>query len=142
MVRAAVKGRNGSGDLKILSVTCLTSLDAADLEELGINQTVEQYVRLRVQSALRAGCDGVISSALEADMIRGMVPQYFKIVTPAIRSQGDDPGDQKRVATPKMAILNGADHIVVGRPILNADDKREKAKAILGEIENALSEMR
>ena len=84
VVRAAVKGRNGSGNVKLLSVTCLTSLDINDLRDLGIGLTVEEYVKVRVNSALRAGCDGVISSALEARMIRDMVGSDFKIVTPAI----------------------------------------------------------
>lgn len=141
VVKAAVKGRNGNNNLKLLSVTCLTSLDASDLLDQGISLSVEEYVRNRVRSAINAGCDGVISSGHEAAMIRKMAPSGFKIVTPAIRSLGDSAGDQKRIATPKSAILAGADHLVVGRPILNADNRRAKAQAMLAEVEEALAEL-
>jgi len=135
VMMAAVKGRGGS-DLKIMAVTVLTSLDDNSLYDMGYFNTVEELVMHRVRQAVAAGVDGVISSPLEAKKIRGIVPKDFLIVTPGVRMQGGDKGDQKRVATPKDALRDGASHIVVGRPITQAKDPRAAALEILANIGN------
>ena len=136
-IRAAIKGR-GNKNLKILSVTILTSLDAADMLDLGLSRSVEEYVMYRTKNALDAGCDGVIASGLEAKKIREMAGDHLLIVTPAIRSEGVAHDDQKRVSTPAEAISNGADYLVVGREITKATDPGKGAERIIMQIEKAL----
>jgi len=134
VMRAAAKGAIGS-DLKILGVTVLTSLDKADLEDIGYRQSAKTLVMRRAAQAVEAGIDGVVSSPLEAASIRRKVGNDFLIVTPGVRMPGGDKGDQKRVATPYDALnKNGASHIVVGRPINAARDPKAAAQAILGNI--------
>ncbi len=130
---AAVRGR-GDSALKIMAVTVLTSLDDAALTDMGYFMTVEELVMHRVRQAVAAGVDGVIASPLEAQKIRANVPDGFLIVTPGVRLPGGDKGDQKRIATPKDALTNGASHIVVGRPITQAADPREAALEILANV--------
>lgn len=127
---SAAKGR-GDSDLKILGVTVLTSLDQDALFANGYHNTPEELVMHRVQQALEAGIDGVVSSPLEAAKIRALVPKDFLVVTPGVRMPGGDLGDQKRVATPGAALKSGASHIVVGRPITAAEDPRAAALAII-----------
>ncbi|WP_089727354.1 orotidine-5'-phosphate decarboxylase [Candidatus Thiosymbion oneisti] len=132
MLRAAVGEKNG---LKILAVTVLTSLDQGDLEDLGFQCDVEALVRSRAQRALEIGCDGVISSGLEISSLRRDLGDQFIIVVPGIRPVQNRPvDDQKRVVTPTQAFQRGADFIVVGRPIRDAEDPRAKAEAIQAEI--------
>lgn len=139
-IRAAVHGR-GTTDLKILSVTVLTSLDAADMADLGYEGVnIEKLALFRAGKALEAGADGVITSGKEAAAIREMAGSKLTIVTPGVRPDGTPINDQKRVVTPREAIRNGADYVVVGRPVLQASDPRKMAEGILGEIERALSE--
>lgn len=135
VVRAAAQGRAGS-DLKILAVTVLTSLDRADLDANLIRAgSVAEIALERAARALEAGADGVIASPQEAAAIRAMPQARGKlIVTPGVRPAGADKGDQKRVATPAQAIADGADHIVVGRPVWQAADPRAAARAILAEL--------
>ncbi|MFT7593970.1 MAG: orotidine-5'-phosphate decarboxylase [Paracoccaceae bacterium] len=135
VVRAAKEGAAGS-DLKILAVTILTSLDRADLDMSLIKSgNLPDLVIERAGRAFDAGADGVISSPQEAGTIRALPESVGKlIVTPGVRPVGADLGDQKRVATPASAIANGADHIVVGRPVWQADDPRVAADAILNEM--------
>lgn len=133
VMAAAVKGR-GTSKLKIMAVTVLTSLDDAALVEMGYFATAKELVLHRVRQAVKAGVDGVISSPLEAAEIRAMVPDDFLIVTPGVRMPGGDAGDQKRVATPAVALNNGASHIVVGRPITQSNDPRAAVEAILNNI--------
>ena len=133
VMAAAVKGR-GTSKLKIMAVTVLTSLDDAALVEMGYFATAKELVLHRVRQAVKAGVDGVISSPLEAAEIRAMVPDDFLIVTPGVRMPGGDAGDQKRVATPAVALNNGASHIVVGRPITQSKDPRAAVEAILNNI--------
>lgn len=128
VMKAAVKGR--SGQLKILGVTVLTSLDEQALIDIGYHHTAEELVLHRVRQAMESGVDGVVSSPLEADKIRAIVPDDFLIVTPGVRMSGQDIGDQKRIATPSDAIQAGASHIVVGRPITQANDPSAAAQAI------------
>lgn len=130
VMASAVKGR-GSSKLKIMAVTVLTSLDDAALVEMGYFMNAEELVLHRVRQAVKAGVDGVISSPLEAEKIRAMVPKKFLIVTPGVRMPGGDKGDQKRIATPGAALASGASHIVIGRPISQANDPKAAAQAIL-----------
>ncbi len=130
VMASAAQGR-GDSDLKVLGVTVLTSLDQAALEEIGYHESAEDLVMRRVDQALIAGIDGVVSSPLEAANIRKRVPDDFLIVTPGVRMPGGDKGDQKRVATPGDALKSGASHIVVGRPITAADDPQQAALDIL-----------
>ncbi|PHS38623.1 MAG: orotidine-5'-phosphate decarboxylase [Robiginitomaculum sp.] len=133
VMAAAVRGR-GNSSLKIMAVTVLTSLDDGALADMGYFMTVEELVMHRVKQAVAAGVDGVISSPLEAKKIRAIVPRDFLLVTPGVRLPGGDKGDQKRIATPRNALTNGASHIVVGRPITQADDPRKAALEILASI--------
>ncbi|WP_299929315.1 orotidine-5'-phosphate decarboxylase [uncultured Pelagimonas sp.] len=135
VVRAAKEGAAGT-DLKILAVTILTSLDRNDLDASLIESgDIPDLVATRAGRAFDAGADGVISSPNEAAMIRALPEAAGKlIVTPGVRPAGADLGDQKRIATPAAAIANGADHIVVGRPIHQADDPRAAARSIVAEL--------
>lgn len=119
------------GDVGILAVTVLTSLDRGDLDDLGFRCDVEQLVLSRARRALEAGCDGVISSGLEARTLRRSVDNRLIVVTPGIRPVDNRPeDDQKRVVTVQEAFGNGADYIVVGRPIRDAADPRVAAESI------------
>ncbi len=124
------------GDLKLLAVTVLTSLDRGDLDDLGFDCDVEALVVSRARRALEAGCDGVVSSGLEVPILRREVDDKLFVVTPGIRPVENRPSDdQKRVVSVEQAFTNGADHIVVGRPIRDADDPRAAAEAIQATIE-------
>ena len=135
VVAAAKQGAAGT-DMKILAVTILTSLDRADLDAALIQPgDLADLVLTRAGRALDAGADGVIASPQEAAAIRALPEATGKlIVTPGVRPQGAALGDQKRVATPGQAIADGADHIVVGRPIWQAEDPAAAARAVLQEI--------
>lgn len=135
VVRAAKEGAAGT-DLKILAVTILTSLDRADLDAGLIKQgDMAELVSERADNAFEAGADGVIASPQEAAMIRALPSSEGRlIVTPGVRPLGAALGDQKRVATPAQAVADGADHIVVGRPIWAADNPRASVEAILAEL--------
>jgi orotidine-5'-phosphate decarboxylase len=135
VVRAAKQGAAGSG-LKILAVTILTSLDRADLDAgLIVPGDMAEIVTTRAARALEAGADGVIASPREAALIRALPEAAGRlIVTPGVRPAGSDAGDQKRIETPATAIANGADHIVVGRPVWKAADPRAAALAIQAEL--------
>ena len=132
-MRAAVAGAAGSG-LGILGVTVLTSCDDEDLSEAGYRFGVVEMVRRRAEQAQALGLQGLVASAAEAKGIRAAVGPKMILVTPGIRLAGADVGDQKRVATPASAIRDGADYLVVGRPITIASDPREAAMAIVEEI--------
>ena len=119
------------GDVKILAVTVLTSLDRGDLDDLGFSVEVEKLVLSRARRALEAGCDGVVSSGLEAPMLREFIDHRLLVVTPGIRPVENKPvDDQKRTVDVAQAFANGADYIVVGRPIRDAADPRAAAEAI------------
>lgn len=135
VVRAAKEGASGK-DMKILAVTVLTSLDRGDLDACCLKAgDVQELVIERAAKAFEAGADGVISSPQEAALIRALPQAQGKlIVTPGVRPAGADMGDQKRVATPSQAIADGADHIVVGRPVINAADPRGIAQMILSQL--------
>ncbi|RMF96437.1 MAG: orotidine-5'-phosphate decarboxylase [Gammaproteobacteria bacterium] len=129
------------GALKILAVTVLTSLDRGDLEDLGFSCDVRELVLSRARRALEAGCDGVVASGLELPAMRAAIDRRLLVVTPGIRPVDNRPlDDQKRVVTPEQAFRDGADHIVVGRPIRDAADPRAAAEAIQTSIAAALAE--
>lgn len=138
VVRAAATGKGGK-DMKILAVTILTSLDRNDLDASLIKAgDITDLVQERAGLALSNGADGVIASPQEAALIRALPEAEGKlIVTPGVRPVGADLGDQKRVMTPAQAIANGADHVVVGRPIWATSDPRAAAHAILSELNSA-----
>ena len=126
---------NKGDDLKILAVTVLTSLDRGDLDDLGFDCDIEALVLSRARRALEAGCDGVISSGLEAPKLREFIDEKLLVITPGIRPVDNKPtGDQKRVVSVEQAFINGADHIVVGRPIRDAESPRAAAEAIQATI--------
>ncbi len=128
------------GDVKILAVTVLTSLDRGDLEDLGFRCDVEQLVLSRARRALEAGCDGVVSSGLEAKLLRQHLDERLLVVTPGIRPvENRLADDQKRVVSVEDAFTNGADYIVVGRPIRDAADPQAAAEAIQGTIARIFS---
>lgn len=122
IIQAAVSAR---GSMKLLAVTVLTSFGEEDMRAMGMSQSVEELVFFRARRALELGCDGVVSSGLEAEKMRNELGEKLFIVTPGIRpglNIDDSADDQKRIVTAGMAIRNGADHVVVGRPITRADD--------------------
>jgi orotidine-5'-phosphate decarboxylase len=132
MIAAAVSAK---GRVKILAVTVLTSLDRGDLDDLGFQCDPEELVLSRARRALKLGCDGVISSGLEAARLRGELGESFLIVSPGIRPVENRPSDdQKRTVDVEDAFLRGADYIVVGRPIRLAADPRAKAEEIQAKI--------
>ncbi len=128
---AAVKEK---GEMKILAVTVLTSTGPADLAEMGYSGKLADLVRARARAAVETGCDGVIASGLEASGIKGNFGAKLLVVTPGIRPAGGDVADQKRVVDVAQAFGNGADYIVVGRPIRDAKDPAAAAEAIQSTI--------
>ncbi|MVF21950.1 orotidine-5'-phosphate decarboxylase [Methylocaldum sp. BRCS4] len=134
IMEAAAKAK---GNLKILAVTVLTSLDQGDLRDLGFECDVQRLVLSRARRALALGCDGVISSGLEVPALRREIDEKLLVISPGIRPVENRPtDDQKRVVTVEQAFLNGADYIVVGRPIRDADNPREAAEKVQAQIEN------
>jgi orotidine-5'-phosphate decarboxylase len=127
---------NKGDSLKVLGVTVLTSLDRGDLDDLGFDCDLEALVLSRAKQALDSGCDGVISSGLEVPKLREYVDNKLLVVSPGIRPVDNKPeGDQKRVVTVETAFSNGADYIVVGRPIRDASSPRAAAEAMQASIE-------
>ncbi len=121
IIQAALTDR---GNVKVLAVTVLTSFDETDMQQMGMTRPVQDLVLTRAKKAIALGCDGVVSSALEAKPLRQELGDNFLVVTPGIRPASAVPGedDQKRVATARNAMLNGASHVVIGRPIRTAHD--------------------
>jgi orotidine-5'-phosphate decarboxylase len=135
MLEAAGRAK---GEVKILAVTVLTSLDRGDLDDLGFQCDVEKLVLSRARRALEAGCDGVISSGMEAPALKRELGDRLLVVTPGIRPVENRPSDdQKRTVDVAQAFANGADYIVVGRPIRQAPDPRAAALAIQATIASA-----
>jgi orotidine-5'-phosphate decarboxylase len=135
-MRAAVKAAAGS-NLTLLGVTVLTSMDDADLAEAGYATTARDLVTTRAAQARDAGMGGIVCSPQEAAAVRAIIGPGMALVTPGIRPEGVDKGDQKRVATPGDAIAAGASHLVVGRPVTASADRRTAFRAILDEINTA-----
>jgi orotidine-5'-phosphate decarboxylase len=137
LMKSAVQARGNKG-LKLFIVTVLTSMDAEDIAEMGYTEhSAEQLVLFRARKALEAGCDGVIASGLEAKQIKELSGNNLLVVTPGIREKGYPEDDQKRRSTAEEAISAGADYLVVGRPITDAVNPREKAKEYLQEMQRA-----
>jgi orotidine-5'-phosphate decarboxylase len=134
-MKAALAGAAGS-KLKLLGVTVLTSMNDKDLVEAGYASGVETTVVHRARQAKSRGLAGLVLSPREVRMVRGVVGDHLILVTPGIRPKGSGAGDQKRVMTPAEAIVAGADHIVVGRPVTGAQDPKAAATAIIAEIES------
>ncbi len=134
MLRAAVDAAEG---LKILAVTALTSLDQGDMKDLGFECSVADLVLSRARRALEIGCHGVISSGLEAPVLRGALGDRFLVVTPGIRPVKNT-DDQKRTVDVKEAFGNGADYIVVGRPLRDAPDPISVIKGMQETIRSVL----
>ncbi|MCX8049060.1 MAG: orotidine-5'-phosphate decarboxylase [Methylohalobius sp.] len=125
----------GKGDnLQVLAVTVLTSLDDNSLKEMGYAEDISSLVLKRAKQAQRAGLDGVIASGLEAGLIRKEIGGEFLIITPGIRSTVDERADQKRIVTLEQAFQSGADYVVVGRPIRNAQNPKAAAHALQRQI--------
>lgn len=138
IIRAAVAEK---GDLNLLAVTVLTSFDESDLRAMGLTGSVEELVQMRARKALELGCDGVVSSGWEAERLRADFGDKFFIVTPGIRPGANveaPEDDQKRIMTAERALSNGADHVVVGRPISRAADPLAVVEAMRQNIRQAL----
>lgn len=132
-MRAAVAAARGT-DLCLLGVTVLTSMDQADLEEAGYHDTPEVLALKRARQAREAGMGGIVASAAEARVLRPVIGEKMALVTPGIRLEGGDHGDQKRVMTPGQAIKAGASHLVVARPVIEAADPVEAVQTILRDM--------
>jgi orotidine-5'-phosphate decarboxylase len=140
MLEAAVKGAEEAAGGKrkrpiLLGVTVLTSMDDGDLGKIGMAGSVKEKVMEFAKLALEAGLDGVVGSAEETAGIKKLCGKDFIVVTPGIRPLWSESGDQKRVVSPSEAVANGSDYIVVGRPVIEADDPRETVAKIIEEME-------
>ena len=132
IMQAAAKNK---GDLKVLAVTALTSLDRGDLDDLGFQCDVQQLVLSRAKRALSIGCDGIVSSGLEVPMLRENLAHKLLVITPGVRPVDNRiEDDQKRVVTVEQAFQNGADYIVIGRPIRDAENRKQMADKIQTQI--------
>jgi len=132
IMEAAAKEK---GDLKVLAVTALTSLDRGDLDDLGFQCDVQNLVLSRAKRALAIGCDGIVSSGLEVPLLRENLDHKLLVITPGVRpvdNRVED--DQKRVVTVEQAFQNGADYIVIGRPIRDAENRKAMADKIQSQI--------
>jgi orotidine-5'-phosphate decarboxylase len=134
MLQGAVKAARDGGHTKILAITVLTSLDDADLAQIGAQGPVGELVKRRAALAIEAGCDGIVASPHEVAAVRAIAPAGFLIVTPGVRPAGAAAGDQKRVMTPREARAAGADLVVVGRPLRDAQDPAAAARAVVDEL--------
>jgi len=141
LIQGAVGGK-GDASLKLFTVTVLTSMDAADIAELGYTHTaVEELVLFRARKALEAGCDGVIASGQEVKRIKEVTGNKLLVVAPGIREASAPADDQKRRTTARDAILAGADYLVIGRPITGAINPRSEAERLLGVMQAAFDEL-
>jgi len=139
IIRAAVAGK---GDLALLAVTVLTSFGQEDMQAMGMTQSVEELVYFRAKRALELGCEGVVSSGLEAKRLRDRLGSKLLIVTPGIRPGAniqEQQDDQQRIVTAGQAIADGADYLVVGRPITKAPDPIAVINLLQNEIKQALA---
>jgi orotidine-5'-phosphate decarboxylase len=136
MVAAA---KEAAGDAKVLAVTVLTSLKVVDAQKIGFARPLDEQVTALAKLARGAGADGIVCSPLEITAVRQAVDSDCVIVTPGIRPSGASKDDQARTATPSQAIANGADYLVVGRPIVKAVDRAAAVREILGEMNSKVS---
>jgi orotidine-5'-phosphate decarboxylase len=138
ILRAAAEAKQG---VKILAVTVLTSLDRGDLNDLGFQCSPEELVLSRARRALQVGCDGVVSSGLEVPKLRKELGGNFLVVVPGVRPVENRVDDQKRIVTVRDAFQNGADHVVIGRPLKQAADPLKTATEMQEQIREALDEL-
>lgn len=136
MLNASREALNFSGAPLLIAVTVLTSMGAEDLTQIAIQNSPEHQVQLLAELTVNSGLDGVVCSAKETDLLRTQCPADFKLVTPGIRPSGDSLDDQKRVVTPRSALAQGSDFLVIGRPITQANNPAEKLESIIQEIES------
>lgn len=139
IIRAALTEK---GDIRLLAVTVLTSFGEEDLRAMGMTGSIEDLVLFRARRALELGCDGVVSSGLEAARLRHDLGEKLLLVTPGIRPGAnvlDGSDDQTRIMTAGRAVVNGADHVVVGRPIARAADPIAVIAAMQEEISRGLA---
>ena len=139
IIRAAVEAK---GDLSLLAVTVLTSFDHEDMQAMGMTQSIEDLVYFRAKRALELGCDGVVSSGMEAKRLRDKLGSKLLVVTPGIRpgvNLYDEEDDQQRIVTARQAIADGVDYLVIGRPISKAADPIEVISSLQEEIKMGLS---
>jgi orotidine-5'-phosphate decarboxylase len=137
LIQAAVRAKEGS-DLKLFTVTVLTSMDVSDMREMGYTEhSAEELVLFRARKALEAGCDGVIASGLEAEKIKQLSGNHLLVITPGIRPEGYPPDDQKRRVSAREAVLAGADYLVIGRPITGSANPRKAADQFRLEMQEA-----
>ena len=132
--RCAQTGKDIMPDTLLLAVTVLTSMDQSALQAIGVKSPVLEQVERLAKVATNAGIGGIVCSPKELMHLRASLPSSTKMVTPGIRPAGSDKGDQKRIMTPAQAKESGADYLVIGRPILSADDPAEALNNILGEM--------
>ena len=135
MLASAVEAARGTGTT-LLAVTVLTSLDDSDLSEIGVSSSPADMVLRLAGMALREGIGGFVCSAREVSAVRGLVGRSAILVAPGVRLSGDAAQDQKRITTPYEAMRNGADYLVVGRPITKADDPVGAARRFAAEMRN------
>ena len=133
VMRAAVEGK-GSSSLQLLGVTVLTDVDQKDLNAMGFECSLQDLVARRAKSAAAIGVDGLVCSPLEVAAVRAIVGPQTLLVTPGVRSAGASAGDQKRITTPRQAIADGADYLVIGRQVTRASDPKAEVARILDEI--------
>ena len=133
VMAAAVAGK-GTSKLGLLGVTVLTSFDASDIKQMGYALNLADLVDLRVKHAVETNMDGIVCSAMEVARVRALAGPKMQLVVPGVRSAGADAGDQKRVATPRQALADGASYLVIGRQITRATDPRAEALKIAQEI--------
>lgn len=141
MMKAAREALQAFGEKRpyLIAVTVLTSMGVEDLEQIGIERSAEQQVRHLAGLTQQAGLDGVVCSSQEASMLKNSFGNNFLLVTPGIRPQNSQAGDQKRIMTPTKALQAGSDYLVIGRPITKSDSPLRSLEAIVKEVESQVS---
>lgn len=124
----------GNYQTQLIAVTVLTSMGREDLKDIGLDVEPVEHVKRLAKLTKESGLDGVVCSAQEAKILRDLIGQDFSLVTPGIRPEGSNADDQKRIVTPKQAMLDGSTHLVIGRPITKAENPTEMLKSILTSI--------
>ena len=134
METCAERLKAGNYQTQLIAVTVLTSMGREDLKDLGLDVEPVEHVKRLAKLTKESGLDGVVCSAQEAKILRELIGQDFSLVTPGIRPEGTNADDQKRIVTPKQAMLDGSTHLVIGRPITKAENSTEMLKSILASI--------
>lgn len=126
--------KSGNYNTQLIAVTVLTSMGREDLKDLGLDLEPVEHVKRLAKLTQESGLDGVVCSAQEAKILRDLFNPNFALVTPGIRPEGSNADDQKRIVTPKQAMLDGSTHLVIGRPITKSENMRQTLKDILGTL--------